>query len=80
MVLSNYATEINDMIAGLFPCDGSYFWGEFRGGAMDPRSDRARLRGAVPALDARLEMTGASGWDWSAEPPTNHFVVRVVMT
>jgi hypothetical protein len=26
------------------------------------------------------EMMGASGWDWSAEPPTNHFIVRVVMT
>jgi hypothetical protein len=47
--------------------------GDFRCGAMDPRSDRARSRGAVAALDA-------SGWDWSAEPPTNHFVVRVVMT
>ncbi len=65
---------------GFFRAMDPILGGDFRCGAMDPRSDRARSRGALAALDARLEMTGASGWDWSAEPPTNHFVVRVVMT
>jgi hypothetical protein len=36
---------------------------------------RCRRLGRVLGDDEPI----APGWDWSAEPPTNHFVVSVVM-
>jgi hypothetical protein len=47
------------------------------GSAIGPGAlvGRCRRLGRVLGGDEPI----APGWDWSAEPPTNHFVVNVVM-
>jgi hypothetical protein len=55
-------------------------------GASSPGGDESAI--GPGALVGRCRRLGrvlgddeliAPGWDWSAEPPTNHFVVSVVM-
>ncbi len=55
-------------------------------GPSSPRGDESAI--GPGALVGRYRRPGrvlgddepiAPGWDWSAEPPTNHFVVSVVM-